>query len=481
MPVPKRSTEALIPHWRPVRGSETTLVVQLEQELTSRIADHLLRAGSRLPSVRRMAESAGVSRFTVLEAYDRLVSKGLIEPRQGAGYFVKAAVPLPPLADAAVAPSALPSQLDVAWLLRGMFPEAAPVEISAAAGLLPEDWMNTGMVHAAIRAAGRGAGAACLGYGHPRGYAPLREQLAVQLQSQGIAAQRDQTLMLTAGVTHALDLLFRLLLQPGDTVMVEDPGWFLIFGRLAACGVRIVGVPRGPDGPDLDVMDHLAAAHKPKLFLINSAVHNPTGQTLSAAAAHDVLRLAEKHDFLIIEDDTYADFHPGIPVRLASLDRLKRVILVGGYAKTLAAGLRVGFLAAAPELILRLTDLKLLAGLTTSVLGECVVHRLLQEGQYRRQVVRLRQRVDQARERCIERMIACGLTVPHLPHAGIFVWADCGRNSEVLARQAAEMGVLLAPGVLFSPVQAPSSCIRLTVSMADHPKFWSVLQKLLSA
>lgn len=156
MPVSKRGTAALIPHWRPVRGSETTLVVQLEQELTSRIADHLLRAGSRLPSVRRMAESAGVSRFTVLEAYDRLVSKGLIEPRQGAGYFVKAAVPLPPLADAAVAPSTLPSQLDVAWLLRGMFPEAAPVEISAAAGLLPEDWMNTGMVHAAIRAAGRG-------------------------------------------------------------------------------------------------------------------------------------------------------------------------------------------------------------------------------------------------------------------------------------------------------------------------------------
>lgn len=479
MSVSKRGANALTPHWQPVRGSDTTLVVQLEQELTSRIADHLLRAGSRLPSVRRMAESAGISRFTVLEAYDRLVSKGLVEPRPGAGYFVRAAVPASPLADAAPAPAALPSHLDVAWLLRGMFPESTPVDIPAAAGLLPADWMNPDMVNGALRAVGRGAGAVCLSYGHPRGYAPLREQLAAQLQSQGIAAHKDRTVMMTAGVTHALDLLFRLLLQPGDTVMVEDPGWFLIFGRLAACGVRIVGVPRGPDGPDLGVMEQLAAAHKPKLFLINSAVHNPTGHTLSAAAAHDVLRLAEKHDFLIIEDDTYADFHPGVPVRLASLDRLKRVILVGGYAKTLAAGLRVGFLAASPELIVRLTDLKLLAGLTTSNLGECIVHRLLQDGQYRRQVVRLRQRVDQARQRCIERVAECGLTVPHLPYAGIFVWADCGRNSEVLARQAAEKGVLLAPGVLFSPVQAPSSYLRLTVSMADHPKFWSILRKLL--
>ncbi|MFS3136366.1 aminotransferase class I/II-fold pyridoxal phosphate-dependent enzyme, partial [Gluconacetobacter sacchari] len=84
-------------------------------------------------------------------------------------------------------------------------------------------------------------------------------------------------------------------------------------------------------------------------------MHNPTGHTLTASAAYDVLRLAEKHDFLIVEDDTYADFHPGTPIRLAALDGLRRVILVGDYAKTLAAGLRVGMLAASPDLIARLT------------------------------------------------------------------------------------------------------------------------------
>ncbi|MBB2176992.1 aminotransferase-like domain-containing protein [Gluconacetobacter johannae] len=480
MPVEHPRPSVLLPRWRPVRGGDRTLIAQLEDELSARIADHALRPGSRLPSVRRMADSAGVSRFTVVEAYERLVARGLVEPRHGSGYFVRTRAAAPPIADA-VSPAGAPSsRLDVAWLLRGMFDDGAPVAIPAGAGLLPPGWLDAEMVTAAIRAVGRQAGAEFLDYGHPRGHPPLRAQLASTLQSQGIAAHPDHHLMTTAGVTQGLDLVLRLLVQPGDTVLVEDPGWFLLFGRLAAYGTRIVGVPRGPDGPDLEALDRLAATHRPRLFLMNSAVHNPTGHTLGAAAAHDVLRLAERHDFLIVEDDTYADFHPGVPIRLATLDRLRRVILVGGYAKTLAAGLRVGMLAARPELIARLTELKLLAGLTTPRLGESVVHRLLHEGHYARHLTRVRQRVDQARHRCIEALTGCGLRLPHLPYAGMFVWADCGRDSETVARVATEHGVLLAPGSLFSPMQAPSTMLRFTVSVADQPKLWPVLRTILA-
>lgn len=482
-PSPTIPSLAAFPRWQPVRGGDRTLVAQLEDELAGRIAGHALRPGSRLPSVRRMAESACVSRFTVLEAYDRLVARGLVEPRHGSGYFVRARAGVPPIADAVPAPPAAPAippaaRLDVAWLLRGMFSDR-PAEIPAAAGLLPAGWLDGALVNAAIRAVARNAGDAMLDYGHPRGHAPLRTQLASRLQAQGIAAHADRNLMTIAGVTQGLDLILRLLVQPGDTVMVEDPGWFLLFGRLAAYGTRIVGVPRGPDGPDLAALERLAAACRPKLFLINSAVHNPTGHTLGAAAAHDLLRLAERHDFLIVEDDTYADFHPGQPIRLAALDRLQRVILVGGYAKTLAAGLRVGVLAARPELIDRLTELKLLAGLTCPPLGEQVVHRLLHEGHYARHLARLRQRVDQARHHCIDALVQCGLTIAHPPHAGMFVWADCHRDSETVTRLAADHGILLAPGALFSPTQAPSTMLRFTVSMVEHPKLWSTLRSIL--
>ena len=199
-------------------------------------------------------------------------------------------------------------------------------------------------------------------------------------------------------------------------------------------------------------------------------MHNPTGFSLTLAAAHDVLRVAEQQDFLILEDDTYADFHPGQPVRLATLDRLRRVILIGGFSKTLAGSLRVGYLAAAPERLRALTDAKLLSGLTSPELGERVVHRILAEGQYRKHVQRLRERLDDTRQRCLQLVEDMGWHVHQEPLAGMFVWVDALQDTEVLARRLAAQGVLLAPGVLFSPHQQASTMLRLPVAMADEPE-----------
>ena len=231
-------------------------------------------------------------------------------------------------------------------------------------------------------------------------------------------AHPEHNLLTTNGVTHGLDLIARHLVKPGDTVLVEDPAWFVIFGRLAAFGARLIGVPRGPDGPDIALLEQLAAQHKPKLFIVNSAVHNPTGHTLSAGAAYGILRIAERHDFMVVEDDTYGELHPGGAMKLAALDRLNRVILVSGYSKMLAASLRVGYVAANPDILQKLADLKMLAGLTSPELGERVVHRVLMEGQYRRHIERVRLRVDDARQRCMKGLLKLGLTVHHEPHAG---------------------------------------------------------------
>lgn len=217
----------------------------------------------------------------------------------------------------------------------------------------------------------------------------------------------------------------------------------------------------------MHVLEQLARAHQPKLFISNTVVHNPTGFGLSLPAAYDMLRLAEQHNFLILEDDTYADF-VAQPTRLATLDRLRRVILVGGFAKTLAGTLRVGYIAASPERIQTLIDAKLLSGLTSPELGERVVHRILADGQYRKHLQRLRERIDEARHRCLKLVESIGLTVHTEPLAGMFVWVDTGRDTEVLARQMAADGVLLAPGVLFSANQQPSTMMRLPVAMADE-------------
>ncbi|MET1115561.1 MAG: PLP-dependent aminotransferase family protein [Comamonas sp.] len=478
MPGPDETDGALSRGWKPLRGARLSLVEQLIAHVAELIGNQGLRPGMRLPSVRAMADAAGLSRCTVVQAYDQLEARGLVRSRPGAGFFVCA----PPMARAVMAaPSAplAPVAFDTLFLMRSMFSAPGRGAHNAAAGVLPPGWLDIELVGAAIRSVGRTASSTLLSYGTPHGYRPLRQQIATMLQSQDVPAHPDLQLMTVAGVSQGLDLMVRSLLRPGDTVLVEDPGWYLVCGLLRAQGLQVVGVPRRPDGPDVEALGRLAQRHRPRLFIVNSAVHNPTGSSLSAGVAHEVLRIAERFDFLLIEDDSFADFHPGIPVRLAALDRLRRVLLVGGYAKTLGGGLRVGYIAGPPELIRRLVDSKLLSGPTSPELGEQVVHRILAEGQYRRHVGRLRERMNHTRSRCLDQLEQLGCGVEPKPPAGMFVWADCGRDSELLAREAVDMGLLLAPGVLFSPQAEPSRMLRVAVPMVDDTLSWELFTQVM--
>lgn len=465
--------------WQPLRSSAQGLVAQLVEHFSAQVRNHGLRAGARLPSVRALASSAAVSRDTVVQAYDRLAAQGLIQSRRGSGFYVAAQRPLTAAAPTpATAAMPAPQTFDTTYLLRSMFREGG----DASTGCLPPSWLDHGLITGAMRALARQgtrAELSLLDYGPSQGFAPLRQHIAAVLQAQEVPAHPRLNLMTVAGVTQGLDLIVRCFLQPGDTVLVEDPAWFLIFGRLQTMGVHVVGVPRLPGGPDVQALQTLAQAHQPKLFILNTAVHNPTGLSLSASVAHEVLRIAERHDFLLVEDDTYADFLGSRPLRLAALDGLQRVLLVGGYAKTLSGGLRVGYIAAQPDYVSRLTDLKLLAGLTTSLPAEHIVHHILADGSYRKHIDRLRDRVDRARQRCLRKLQALDCHAPHEPVAGTFAWVDCGVDTEVLARQAAQNGLLLAPGLLFSPQQTTSRLLRVPVTMADQAAPWKLLEQLL--
>jgi DNA-binding transcriptional MocR family regulator len=270
-------------------------------------------------------------------------------------------------------------------------------------------------------------------------------------------------------VTQAIDLVARHFIAPGDTVFVEDPAWFLMFGRFAAFGARMVAVPRRHDGPDLAVLANLLKRHPPKLFVVGSVLHNPTGSSISAANAHRLLQLADEYGFNIVEDDVYGDLHPGRALRLASLDQLQRVIYLSGFSKTLAASLRVGYIAASAPLAQQLADLKMLTGLTSPELTERVVTRVLAEGQYRRHLDRLRGKLDAARDRTARALEKIGARLALQPEAGIFLWADCGRDTNAIAVEGSAQGVLCAPGSLFSPTQSPSTWMRVSAAASLNP------------
>ena len=457
-------------------GAERTLADQLAAWLRLRIDEHALKAGTRLPSIRRFAQERGVSRSTVVEAYDRLIAAGDVESRRGSGFYVRPRrIGHAPARTARAVPAQQP--IDVVWLLRSMLRQS-PASDHPGAGLLPPAWLDEQLVAGAVRAVGRSAGASLLAYGVPEGYLPLRQQLSQRLAQAEIGASAGQ-IVTTNGVTQGIDLVARHFIAPGDTVFVEDPAWYVMFGRFAAFGARVVGVPRGPDGPDVGVLANLLTRHQPKLFVVGTVLHNPTGTSISAACAHRLLKLADEYGFTIVEDDVYGDLHPGRALRLASLDQLRRVIYLGGFSKTLAAGLRVGFVAASPELAPQLANLKMLTGLTTPELTERVVARILGEGQYRRHLDRLRGRLDAARDRTARALERIGATLFAEPAAGIFLWADFGRDTNAIAVEASGQDILCAPGSLFSPTQLPSTWMRVSAAACLNPAAMKFLARAI--
>ena len=473
-----------------MKSSAQTLAEQLATRFAHRIRDRLLAPGARLPSVRQCAQQQGVSPSTVVGAYDQLLAQGLVEARKNRGFFVResAVTPgrsAPPAsADVQAGTSVASSQpgghrapLNATALIRGMF-DGISDKPQPGLGVLPPSWLENAFLTTAVRrsCSAETLNSISLQYGEPLGDAALRRALATKLASISVHAAPSQ-IMTTVGATHALDIVSRTLLRAGDYVMVEEPGWAIEFARLDALGMRILPVPRRAEGPDLDVMARYCEAHRPKLFVSVSVYHNPTGYCISPASAYQVLQLANRNDFHVVEDDTYSHFAPDHSIRLCALDGLQRTIYVGGFAKVLAPNWRVGYLAAPPGLVERLLDTKLLSTLTTPALLERALAWCIDQGQLRRHAERIRSRLDAARNRSVKLALAHGCTFAAEP-VGLFGWVETGTDTDALSQRMLDEGYLLAPGALFHAGRTPSSLMRINFATTQEPHFWDTLQRL---
>ena len=459
------------------RQTDRTLTEQLAAQFAARIAQRQLAPGRRLPSVRECARRHGVSPTTVVAAYDQLLALGLVEARKQRGFFVREAAPAERGAAGRAVQTPLPTSATA--LIRGMFqpPGSHPMP---GLGTLPADWLDLTMLASALRKVTSGAQLAemSLRYGEPAGELRLRQALSTRLADFGVQAAPAQ-IVTTIGATQALDIVTRTLLQAGDSVLVDEPGWSIEYARLAALGMRVLPVPRREDGPDLAVMQRLIAAHQPRLYVTVSVLHNPTGASLTLQAAHRVLRLAQASDLHILEDDSYAHLAPPHLPRLSALDALERTIYVSGFSKILAPNWRVGFLAAPPALVDRFVDTKLLTTLTTPGLTEQALAHCLEQGLLRRHAERVVEKLAAARERSVKLALAHGCRFASTPR-GLFGWLDVGVDTESLARAMLDEW-LLAPGALFHASHRPSTVMRINFATTQEPRFWRALDKARAA
>jgi DNA-binding transcriptional MocR family regulator len=455
-----------------------TRVATVMASLKARIESRTLAPGARLPSVRAFAASLAVSKSTVVEAYERLVAEGEVTARRGAGFFV--AGPRRPLV---LAQTSEPREPVAEWLRSHRAALAAdPDAIQPGSGWLPESWMPEAGMQRALRDLARDQAFRKTQYDSAAGYAPLRRQLAVRLAERGVAAAPEQIVLTDSG-TQAIDLAMRFLVQPGDVVAVDDPSYFRLLPLLKAHRVEVVAAPLTPEGPDVEALAALFAAHSPRLYLTVAAFHNPTGLSLSPAVAHRVLKLVERHQVVVIEDEIFADFEPGPPgARLAAFDGLERVIQIGSYSKTVSAALRCGYLALRPDWVDPVVDLKLATSLSSSHFAAAFLHLMLTETGYRRHLGALRARLADAMGRTLTRLKAGGLTPWIEPRGGGFLWARLpdGLDATAVARLALAEGVVLAPGPVFSGAADAHAYLRFNAAASVSPRGFDVLERVIA-
>ena len=461
------------------RSKRGGLVDQIVTAITAMVNRRELRVGTKMPSVRRFAKSNGVSTFTVVESYDRLLTTGLLSSRRGSGFFVARS-------EAAVAPlhlalHATPSAIDALTpdLYSGVS-DALPV----GAGWLPPEWYGETTILDAVRHAMKIPANRLRGYGHPLGFPTLRQHMAASLGEDLFQVSPDQ-IMLTNGATHAFDLILRTLTKPGDTVFVEDPGYSNLISLVRHHGCIPVGIPRGEHGLDFECLATRAAATQPKLMFVNTVLQNPLGTSLTQAQAYKLLGVAEQFDFWIVEDDIYRELAARGEASLAAMDGLRRVIRVGSFSKTLSPVLRVGSICASNSLAPELLRVKMLTGLTTSEINERAVYHAVSARPYKRMVEKLVNQLASARERTTERLAEAGMEPLAKARGGMFVSAgwqvvpSADFNGKLIADRALASGILLSPGEFFSLGPPSTIWFRFNAAYAaDAPALTQFLQSI---
>lgn len=451
----------------------TTLADAIERQIT----EGAFKAGDKLPSLRELAELHKYAKNTVVAAFEILVSRGMVEPRRGSGYFVLER-PLVKLPDEAA--GSLGRAMDIVWLMRSQL-RTEPDALAVGDGFPPVQWLadlRLDKYHQKVVRTGLGS---LFRYGGRYGYTPLREQLTRKLGDFGIGVEPQQ-IVLTHGANEAMDIVIRYFVPPGGKVLVDDPGYYPLFGKLKLASAQVFSVPRQSDGPDLAALEQLLVTERPRLFFTQSLAHNPTGSDLSAAKAFRVLQLAQKYDLLIVENDPLADFKPTSSARLSSLDQLERTIYIGSFSKSFSAALRVGFIACGADLASDLADLKALIHVSSSEYCERTVSVMLNEGHYQRHMNRLRSRLGEATEIATTLFNSLGAEVFVKSTHTMYLWASLPgvTDSLKLAEALLPQKILMAPGRIFNVnSSAASPWSRFNVGAVADPRFAKAMRTTL--
>lgn len=454
-----------------------TRINAVMQEIQDKISARIYPPQSKLPSVRAQAKLMQVSVSTVVEAYERLVAEGIIRSKAGSGFYVTA--PLAPLTLTQLSPQ-LNREIDPLWISRQAL-DTEQTTLKPGCGWLPAAWLYETGMRKALRAMLRADSLELVEYATSLGHPELRQLLCRRLLTHNIEVCPDQIITTESG-TQAIDLICRLLLEPGDTVIVDDPCYFNFHALLKAHRVHVIGVPYTPNGPDLELFAKLLAEHKPRLYITNSGIHNPTGATLSPVTAHRLLKLIDHSNLIIVEDDIFADFEITPAPRLAAFDGLNRVIHIGSFSKTISASLRCGYIVAKTDWIEALVDLKIATSFGGGRLAAEMMLISLKDSGYRKHMEMVRTRLANEMAKTAEKLEKIGLQPWIMPQAGMFLWCKLpqGLDAGQIAQACLKRNLILAPGNAFSQSLIAKDFLRFNVAQSTDDRIFEILAEVIA-
>lgn len=447
-----------------LRGQDD-LSGQIYRQLRAAIVSARLRPGDALPPSRYMAARLGVGRNTVTTAYVRLAAEGFLETRVGAGSFVAPTLGAGPMeagprseAQVPLAPRAIWTALAPAWPRRAL-PHAVPApRYDFRVGMPDPRLFPYATWRRLLSREVREGSPSALGYGDPAGEPRLRSALARHLALSRSLRIDAAAIVVTAGAQQALDLLGRVLLEPGATVAVEDPGYPVARALFAAHGASVVGVPVDDEGLVVPALPDDA-----KIVYVTPAHQFPLGMPMSLGRRLELLRWAERRGCLVVEDDYDSEFrYGGRPIDpLHALDRRGVVAYVGSFSKTLLPSLRLGCLVAPPSLLPALHAAKHFCDWHAPTASQAALAELLDGGGLARHLRAARKEYG-ARHLRLQRALLrhlAGIMTAIPSEAGLHLTArfdDARVDARKVARIARAMEVGVMPLTLFAAARIPA-------------------------
>ncbi|WP_413699140.1 PLP-dependent aminotransferase family protein [Psychromonas sp. KJ10-10] len=442
---------------------------KVANDLRENINAGLFVAGEKLPSIRQLTAQYSVSISTVQQAYHRLEMERLIEARPKSGYFVSVKTIIP-----ARPKTSRPAQrpIDVS-----QWQEVLEVLLSKQnVDTIQLQHAMPNMTEATIKPLlkkmtelMRHQVDLSLPYGDITGSVVLREQIALLMTNSGCALHPDD-LVVTSGCQEAISVCLRAVTQPGDIVAVESPGFYGAMQAIKAANLKAIEIPTNAEsGLSIEALELALEKWPIKSILVTPTCNNPMGYTMSEANKKRLYQLAQSYDISIIEDDIYGDisYQSPRPKTIKSFDEDGRVLLCDSFSKTVAPGIRVGWIAPGRYRD-KVTHIKYVSSSMCPALPQLAIADFIKSGLYNKHTRRLRLLYKQGREHlitCIKRFFPADTRIS-FPQGGYILWVELNKEYDTikLVAQCKQGGVSIATGPLFSATGKYRSCMRLNFS-----------------